>query len=149
MAKGVRKATETQKVLRTVRGALNQAIEGLGDAQKSGRTAMAELLTERLRDDVVGTLAAMSKWLPRDVSIDVQHTVSAAQLTDEELAHIIMSSERVITGTVEQQDAITVPSETSDAGKYISIKSEGGGYQAGGGDDTGDVPQKKSEQIEI
>ena len=84
-----------RKMLRKVRTALNKGINGLGDAEANGTTAMGALITKALKKDVVGTLKALSSYMPKDLDINVQHTNAARSLTDDELADIIATRARM------------------------------------------------------
>jgi hypothetical protein len=55
---------------------------------------MAELITQALRDDVVGTLKAFSQFIPKEINIDMQDSGASKRLTDDELADIIASRSR-------------------------------------------------------
>ena len=83
-----------RKMLRKIRTALNKGIDGLGDASTEGTTVMGELITEALKDDVIGALRALAPYMPKDLNVDVSHSHSSKLLTDDELADIIAQRAR-------------------------------------------------------
>ena len=85
---------QQHQLLNKVRNSLNKAVDGLGTASKDGTTVMAELITQALKDDVVGTLKAFSQFIPKELNVDVTHTQSAKSLTDDQLADIIAERAR-------------------------------------------------------
>ena len=84
------------RALAKIRTGLNKAIDGLGDAVgKEGTTRLAELITEAMERDIVGTLKGLAFCLPKDIQIDVNHSNSSKHLTDDDLADIIMERMRL------------------------------------------------------
>jgi len=83
-----------RRLINKIRSSLDKAVDGLGTASKEGATVMAELITEALREDVVGTLKGLASYLPKDVKIDINHSDQLNNLTDDELADIIASRAR-------------------------------------------------------
>lgn len=85
---------------------LDNAIELLGKRAIDGKgaTALGELIAEKLESDVIGTLKALSGILPKQVSVDVHHSASALQMSDEQLLEIIKSrslpAEKQVNGQV-------------------------------------------------
>ena len=76
------------------------------------------MLVERLESDVVGTLKALNGLFPKELNVDVQHTLSASSMTDEQLLDIVKSrainAEKPVTGQViennqaEYEDMVTL-----------------------------------------
>ena len=81
--------------------ALNKAIDLLGKKafDGNGTTKLAELLVERLESDVVGTLKALNGLFPKELNVDVQHTLNASSMTDEQLVQIIESRQKALNHT--------------------------------------------------
>lgn len=106
------------RLLTKTRSALDKAIDGLGSAEKNGATAMAELITAALKDDVIGTLKALAPYMPKELQIDVQHSTSALQLTDDQLLEIIKSraipAEKQIPGEIIEAETVKINQENSD-----------------------------------
>ena len=82
---------QARQYLLKTRSAMNMAIDGLGDASINGASVMAILITKAMREDVIGTLKALSVYMPKDISIDVQHSTNPLLMTDEQLLQIIES----------------------------------------------------------
>ncbi len=78
-----------RRLLTKVRSSLDMAIDGLGTASHGGATEMASLITQALRDDVIGTLKALQGFFPKDIHVDVQHSGASKTLSDDDLADII------------------------------------------------------------
>lgn len=110
-----------RKMLRKIRTALNKGIDGLGDASRDGTTAMGELITVRLKEDVIGTLKALSSYMPKDLQIDVTHSNQAKLLTDDELAdRIVILTKQA---TLNQQDSNTIDIDSSEIETIAKSKS--------------------------
>ena len=95
---------------------LDKAIDLLGKEaiDGNGSTKLAELIAEKLKSDVVGTLKALSGLFPKQVNVDVQHAANALQLTDEQLLAIIESrskQEKVIDQVSEQPETAQIESK--------------------------------------
>ena len=85
---------QSKQLLNKVRNSLNMAVDGLGDTSTDGATAMSKLITKALKEDVVGTLKALSSFFPKDINVDVTHNQSSQHLSDDELADIIATRAR-------------------------------------------------------
>lgn len=100
--------------------ALNKAIDLLGKQafDNNGTTRLAELLAVKLESDVVGTLKALNGLFPKQVNVDVQHSTSALQLTDDQLLDIIKSraipAEKQIPGEIIEAETVKINQENSD-----------------------------------
>lgn len=99
---------QANQFMKKTRTAMNMAVDGLGDASVNGATAMSVLITAALREDIVGTLKALSVYMPKELNVDVQHSANALQLTDEQLLEIIKSrslpAEKVVEGQLIEQE---------------------------------------------
>ena len=80
---------------------LDKAIDLLGKSAIDGKgaTALSELIAEKLREDVVGTIKALSGLFPKSVQVDVNHSLNASQMSDEQLLQIIESRQKTIEHT--------------------------------------------------
>ena len=99
--------------------ALNKAIDLLGrnTFDNNGTTRLAELLVERLESDVVGTLKALNGLFPKELQVDVQHTLSASQMTDEQLLEVIKSRAIPIEKPVNGQEHELIETEYTEVVK--------------------------------
>lgn len=110
-----------KRARRKCQNGFDKAIDLLGKdiIDGNGSTRLAELIVEKLESDVVGTLKALSCLFPRQVNVDVQHTTSALQLTDDQLLQIIEArsnqAEKVIDGHIiesEQLESVSIEDES-------------------------------------
>ena len=81
--------------------ALNGAIDLLGKSTiaNNGTTRLSELIAAKLESDVIGTLKALSTLLPKQVQVDVNHSLNASQMSDEQLVQIIESRQKALNHT--------------------------------------------------
>ena len=81
--------------------AMDIAIDLLGEKniRNCGTSRLAELIAEKLESDVIGTLKALSSLLPKQVQVDVNHSLNASQMSDEQLLQIIESRQKTIEHT--------------------------------------------------
>jgi len=68
---------------------------GMDAVQKRGeKKLMSEILADAFIENPLKFLDTASKYLPKDINMDVTHTKSAQALTDDELADIIAQRAR-------------------------------------------------------
>lgn len=95
MAKGNKVATGsvakkgTHLVART-RGAILNAF----DVAESRGRLLSEILADAFIENPLRFMDTAAKFIPKDIDLNVNHTKSAVQLTDEELADIIATRAR-------------------------------------------------------
>jgi hypothetical protein len=91
---------------------LDKAIDLLGKAtiDGNGSTRLAELIAEKLEQDVVGTLKALSGLFPKQVNVDVQHSTNPLQLTDDQLLQIIESRKPKVINDIEPEPVLVIDS---------------------------------------
>lgn len=98
------------KAKNRIQKGLDNAITLLGQQaiDKNGATRLGELIAEKLESDVIGTLKALSSLLPKQVQVDVNHSLNASQMSDDQLLQIIESRQKTIEhapgNTLEQAD---------------------------------------------
>lgn len=98
-----------RRTLRKMYAAIDLAIDGLGKrARCDGATRMAELITDAMEGDIIGTLNKLGPYMPKSVNIDVQVQKDAASLSDNELLEIIQArqlrAEKDVEGELIEQD---------------------------------------------
>jgi len=106
--------------------ALDMALDGLGERMgMDTASACAELITDALQKDFIGTFSKLQFMMPKNINVDVQVTKDNAELTDAELEALI-AERRAIASTTTQalidqssQDNI---SQVQDV-EYIEIVS--------------------------
>jgi uncharacterized protein YwlG (UPF0340 family) len=104
--------------------AMDMAIDNLGSRLgKDGASACAEMITDALQKDFVGTLSKLQFFMPKNVNVDVQVTRDHVELTDVELEALIVER-RAIASTVQSTLIDQVPqavdSQVQDV-EYIEI----------------------------
>ena len=89
------------KAKNRIQKGLDNAINLLGKQaiDNNGSTRLGELIAEKLESDVIGTLKALSTLLPKQVQVDVNHSLNASQMSDEQLIQIIESRRNTIEHT--------------------------------------------------
>jgi len=101
-----------KRSLRKMHHALDKAIDGLGKATRTeGTTVMAELITEAMQKDIVGTLSKLAQFFPKNVNIDVNHNHNLKLVTDDDLIKIIADNTKDI-NTLEHDGSEGEPLDT-------------------------------------
>ena len=80
------------------------------------------MIAEKLESDVVGTLKALSSLMPKQVQVDVNHSLSASQMSDEQLVQIIESRQKALNhtpgNTLEHENVAQVVKKDSEIEHY-------------------------------
>ena len=91
-----------KRTLRKMYIAIDKAIDGLGvRAKTEGTTRMAELITDAMEDDIIGTLHKLGPYMPKSINIDVDVRKEAHQLSDDELEAIVMRRREMASKEIE------------------------------------------------
>ena len=72
-----------------VRGCIDHGIKQMKSGKKIGKVALSDKIRIALENDTVATLKALAPWIPRDINVEVNHTLGLARLDDNELARIV------------------------------------------------------------
>ena len=103
--------------------ALDKAIDMLGtDPEFMGADRLAQLIAGKLEEDVVRTLKDLAFLFPKDVNVDVTHSMSPLQLTDAQLMEIIESRTKVIEGEIVSDDSAANPHSLVDTDVSKCVK---------------------------
>ena len=87
--------TPQKRYINKLQTALDLSIDKLGTLMKNdGSTAMAELIAQAMKKDIVGTLHKLSPFFPKNINLDVHVHKEINELDDEELEAIIMERRR-------------------------------------------------------
>lgn len=86
----VRHASPQTRYIRKLQLAMDKAVDKLGKRmQTDGADACAELISQALEADIVGTLHKLSFFMPKNINVDVQITKDNNELSDDELVQLI------------------------------------------------------------
>jgi len=96
-----------KSIVNRARTAILGCFEVVNDSDKP----MKEVLAEAFTDDPIKFMTMAAKYIPKDINVDIQHSMNPLQLTDEQLQEIIDSRRKVIDGEVIEQDCIEVDSK--------------------------------------
>ena len=124
MQHATRHASPQTRYIRKLQLAMDMAVDKLGQRmQTTGADACAELISQALQADIVGTLHKLQFFMPKNINVDVQVTRDHAELTDAELEALI-AERRAIASTVQgaliDQVPQAVDSQVQDV-EYIEI----------------------------
>ena len=78
-----------RKIAEVVRSCIDHSIRSMKSGGKIGRAALSDKIRIALENDTVATLKALAPWIPRDINVEVNHTLGLARLDDNELARIV------------------------------------------------------------
>ena len=112
------------KAKNRIQKGLDNAITLLGKQaiDNNGATRLGELIAAKLESDVIGTLKALSTLLPKQVQVDVNHSLNASQMSDDQLVQIIESRQKALEhapgNTLEHENVAQLVKKDSETGHY-------------------------------
>ncbi len=84
--------------------AINNALERIKSGKKIGVDALSDRIARAIEDDVMGSLAVLSRYMPKALDISVTRHTALESMTDGELGDLIASRARALRDVVEPID---------------------------------------------